>query len=75
MNLSAYYVAVHPEEIPYGTRMYITSADGSFVYGCAIAADTGTGLMDDIIDVDLYYDTYTESCLNGRKYVNIYILD
>lgn len=74
-TLSAGYVAVHPGEIPYGTRMYIASPDGSFVYGYAIAADTGTALLDDLIDVDLYYDTYTESCLNGRRTVNIYILD
>ena len=73
-KLSAGYVAVHPGEIPYGTKMYITSEDNSFVYGCAVAADTGLGLMQDVIDVDLYYDTYVESCLNGRKNVNIYIL-
>ena len=75
MKLSAGYVAVRADEIPYGTRMYITSADGSFVYGYAIAADTGVGLIQGAIDVDLYYDTYTESCLNGRRTVNIYILD
>ena len=75
MKLSAGYVAVRSDEIPYGTRLYITSADGSFVYGYAIAADTGTGLMQGLIDVDLYYDTYTESCLNGVQYVNIYVLD
>lgn len=74
-GLSAGYVAVHPGEIPYGTRMYITSADNSFVYGFAVAADTGVGLMNDVIDVDLYYDTFLESCLNGRRNVNIYILD
>lgn len=74
-SLSAGYVAVHPGEIPYGTKMYITSADNSFVYGFAIAADTGLGLLGDVIDVDLYYDTYLESCLNGRRNVNIYILD
>ena len=75
MKLSAGYVAVRADEIPYGTRMYITSSDGSFVYGYAIAADTGVGLMQGSIDVDLYYDTYIESCLNGRKTVTIYILD
>ncbi len=75
MKLSAGYVAVRPDEIPYGTRLYITSADGSFVYGYAIAADTGLGLMDGLIDIDLYYDTYTESCLNGRQLMNVYILD
>lgn len=75
LRLSAGYVAVRAEQIPYGTRLFIASADGSFVYGCAIAADTGSGLMEEVIDVDLYYDTYLESCLNGRKIVNIYVLD
>ncbi len=74
MNLSAGYVAVRASDIPYGTKLYITSADGSFVYGYAIAADTGTGLMLGHIDVDLFYDTYIESCLNGRKLLDIYVL-
>ena len=73
-GLSAGYVAVHPGEIPYGTKLYITSADNSYVYGFAIAADTGLGLLGNQIDVDLYYDTYLESCLHGRRNVNIYIL-
>ena len=75
MRLFYGYVATDPEEIPYGTHMYITSPDGSFVYGYAIAADTGIGLLDDVIDVDLFYETYLESCLNGRQNVDIYILD
>ena len=45
------------------------------MYGFAIAADTGLGLLGDVIDVDLYYDTYLESCLNGKRNVNIYLLD
>lgn len=69
------YVAVNPEVIPYGTKMYITSSDNKFVYGYAIAADTGTGLMNGVIDVDLFYSTYYESCLNGLRTVNIYILE
>ena len=69
------YVAVNPNVIPYGTKLYIASADNSFIYGYAIAADTGTGLMEGIVDVDLFYDTYYESCLNGRRIVNIYILE
>lgn len=73
-TLSAGHVAVRAADIPYGTKMYITSADGSFVYGFAVASDTGWGLLNHVIDVDLYYDTYVESCLNGRKNVNIYIL-
>lgn len=68
-------VAINYEEIPYGTKMYIASADGSFVYGYAIANDTGTGLMADIVDVDLFYDTYAESVLNSLRTVDIYILE
>lgn len=75
MKLSYGYVATDPADIPYGTKMYITSDDGSFVYGYAIAADTGIGLLDNVIDVDLYYETYLESCLNSRRNVSIYILE
>ncbi len=61
--------------IPYGTHLYITSADGKHVYGYAIAADTGTALRDGIIDVDLFFNTYEGSCRWGKKKVNIYVLD
>ena len=69
------HVAVNPNEIPYGSRLYIVSKDNSFVYGCAIAADTGIGLLNGVVDVDLFYDTYQESVLNGRRIVDIYVLD
>ncbi|WP_343252854.1 G5 domain-containing protein [Ligaoa zhengdingensis] len=69
------HVAVNPKVIPYNSLLYITSEDGSFVYGYAIASDTGIALMDGRIDVDLYYETYRESELNGVKNVNIYVLD
>jgi 3D (Asp-Asp-Asp) domain-containing protein len=66
-------VAVNPNIIPYGSKMYITSTDGRFVYGWAVATDTGTALMNGIIGVDLFYETYLESCLNGKIPVNIYV--
>lgn len=69
------HVAVNPDVIPYNSKLYITSADGSFVYGYAIASDTGVALMNGVIDVDLFYDTYRESQLNGIRNVNIYILE
>lgn len=75
MHLFYGYVAVDPAEIPYGSKLYIASPDGSFVYGYAIAADTGVGLLAGVIDVDLYYETYLESCLNGRRMVDIYVLE
>ena len=74
-SLSAGHVAVNPNLIPYGSKLYITSADGSFVYGYAIASDTGTALIDGTIGVDLFYDTYLESLLNGLRTVNIYVLE
>ncbi len=67
-------VAVNPNIIPYGSHLYITSPDGEFVYGFAIATDTGTALMEGIIGVDLFYETYKESALNWKNTVNIYIL-
>ncbi|MBE6884040.1 MAG: DUF348 domain-containing protein [Ruminococcaceae bacterium] len=69
------YVAVNYEKIPLGTKMYITSADGKFVYGYAIAADSGSALMSGYGTVDLFYSTYIESVLNGYRRLNIYILE
>ncbi len=62
-------IAVDPSIIPLGTRVYVEG------YGYAIAADTGIGLMQNVIDFDLFYETYVESCLNGRKHLNVYILE
>lgn len=66
-------VAVDPSYIPYGTQMFIMSADGSFVYGLAVAGDCG-GAIDDN-DVDLYMTSRT-TCINfGRRDVVAYIID
>lgn len=67
-------VAVNPALIPYGTKLYIASTDGRFVYGYAIATDTGTSLLNGSCLVDLYYDTYTESLMNGVQTVNVYVV-
>ena len=68
-------VAINPNSIPYGSLMYITSADGRFVYGYAYAADTGTAMMDGRAFIDLYYETYDESVKNAVISVNVYVLD
>jgi len=68
------YIAVDPKEIPYGTEMYIVSADGKYVYGYAIAADTG-GFIRGSVDLDLFFDTERE-CVNfGVRNVNVYFID
>ncbi len=68
------YVAVDPSIIPYGTELYIVSTDGKYVYGYAVAADTGTALLDGRILVDLFMESYEASCEWGAKQVNIYVL-
>lgn len=65
-------VAVDPNFIPLGTKMYIVSADGAYVYGYAVAEDIGGAIKGKL--VDLYFNTY-EECINfGRRDVKIYIL-
>ena len=68
-------VAVDPSVIPYGTLLYITSTDGSFVYGYAVATDTGIALQNGHILVDLFYETYAESVINGAIQVNVYVVN
>ncbi len=69
-------VAVNPRLIPYGTRMYITSADGRIVYGLAVAEDTGGFIyFRNGATVDLYMNTYEDCCGWGWRAANIYILD
>lgn len=68
------YIAVDPREIPYGTRMYIVSADGRYVYGYAIAADTGGFIHNSTTGVDLFFDTRGECISFGRRDVIIYFV-
>ncbi|MGN1415937.1 MAG: G5 domain-containing protein [Oscillospiraceae bacterium] len=68
------YVAVNPDIIPYGTKMYIVADDGE-VYGYAIAADTGGSVGRNDILVDLFMWSYDECIQWGAKNVTIYILD
>lgn len=66
-------VAVNPNVIPYGSELYIVSRDG-LVYGYAIAADTGLGMMEGTVAVDLFMASYEDSCRWGAHYVDIYVL-
>lgn len=67
-------VAVNPNVIPYGTKLYICSPDGRYVYGYAIAADTGGALMSGRVLCDLYMNSYGE-CVNfGRRPMAVYVL-
>ncbi len=67
-------IAVNPNVIPYGTWMYVTSPDGSIVYGYGQAVDTGGAVMAGEIIADLCYDTRAECSIIGRRDMVIYIL-
>lgn len=67
-------VAVNPNLIPYGTKLYIVSSDGSMVYGYATAVDTGGALMSGEALVDVFYPTYDECVVWGRRDVTVYII-
>lgn len=68
-------IAVNPNVIPYGTKMYIKSPDGSIVYGYAVAADTGGFIKKHPTGVDLFMTTES-ACRNfGVKNMEIYIIE
>jgi 3D (Asp-Asp-Asp) domain-containing protein len=74
-NAQVGYVAVNPNVIPYGTKLYIVSPDGSFVYGYAKAYDTGGFVNNGSgVTVDLYFNTYNETDIFGKRHVDIYVL-
>lgn len=67
-------VAVNPNVIPYGSELYIVSQDRKTVYGYAIAADTGLGMMQGTVAVDVFAANYADSCKWGAHYVDIFVI-
>lgn len=64
--------AVDPRFIPYGTRMFIVSSDGSYVYGIAAAEDCGGDIKGD--RMDLYLPTHAQCTAFGRRVCTVYFL-
>lgn len=65
-------IAVDPTVIPYGTRMYIVTNDGKYVYGIATAEDCGSAIKGNRID--LYFDTVAECDRFGIRNCKVYFL-
>ncbi len=65
-------IAVDPKVIPLGTKMYVVAADGTWVYGYAVAGDTGGFIKG--YRIDLFYDTNAECITFGRQKARVYIL-
>jgi uncharacterized protein YabE (DUF348 family)/3D (Asp-Asp-Asp) domain-containing protein len=68
-------IAVDPDIIPYGTKMFVASPDGSIVYGYGVAGDTGGACLAGDIIADLCYDTIEECSIIGRRDMVLYILE
>ncbi len=67
------YIAVNPNQFPYGTELWIVSTDG-IVYGYCIAADTGGFINKGKFTVDLFMNTESECKQWGSRDVIIYVL-
>lgn len=59
-------VAVDPSVIPLGTRLYVEG------YGEAIAADTGSAIVGN--KIDLYHESLEDAKRYGRRTIKVYIL-
>ena len=64
-------VAVDKRVIPLGSKLFIEAAKGSYIYGIAVAEDTG--VRGNVID--LYMNSYEDCIRFGRRDLNVYILD
>lgn len=64
-------VAVDPDVVPLGSKVYVTSADGSWSYGVASAEDTGGAVKGNRIDL-CYGDN---AGAFGRRSCVVYILE
>ena len=66
-------VAVDPRFIPFGTRMFIITNDGEYVYGIAAAEDAGDS---NIVGnrIDIWLPTWSECIQFGYRECTIYLL-
>ena len=65
-------VAVDPRLIPLGTRMFIITNDGQYVYGISTAEDTGSSIKE--AKIDLYFPTKAQCFQFGRRGATVYFL-
>ena len=66
-------IAVDPNVIPLGTRLYVEAADGSWTYGYCVAGDTGGAIKGN--KIDLFFDTAAEVKKFGVRNARVYILE
>ncbi len=66
-------IAVDPRVIPLGTKVYVEVPGSAPDYGFAIAADIGSAIKGNLIDV--YFDSRNMAKQWGRRSVRVYILN
>ena len=67
-------IAVDPEVFPYGTRFYVLTKDGEYIYGVATAEDCGDKRFIYGTRLDLFFDTKRECVQFGARMCDVYIL-
>ena len=67
-------IAVDPEVFPYGTRFYIVTKDGEYIYGVATAEDCGSKEFIYGTRLDLYFNTRKECIQFGARSCDVYVL-
>lgn len=65
-------IAVDPRFIPLGSKLYVVTNDGAYIYGYCTAEDTGGAIKGNIID--LYFNTWDECIQFGRRACTVYVL-
>lgn len=68
------HVAINTNLYPYGTKFYIKSSDGQYIYGYAVAADTGGFVASYPNNFDLCFATEAECERFGRRNIEVYVL-
>lgn len=66
-------IAVDTSLIPLGSKVYVEGLNGAWDYGYATAADTGSAIKNN--KIDLYMDTHSECLSWGRKTVKVYVVE
>lgn len=69
------HVAINTNLYKYGTKFYIKSSDGSYIYGYAVAADTGGFVNSRPTNFDLFFNTEAECRKFGRRNIEVWILE
>ncbi len=69
------HVAINTNLYKYGTKFYIKSSDGSYIYGYAVAADTGGFVNTRPTNFDLFFNTEAECRKFGRRNIEVWVLE